>query len=81
MGKERLADTSLADYQRMQAIRRIENRRLALLHLPLEALIRTNQPGKGIGFFFRITGKQPLALLHITELQRPLPQFCPQQLR
>ena len=80
MGKERLADTGLPDYQGMQPIWRIQNRRLALLHLTFQTLICTNQAGKGISLFLRIADKQTLTLLHVAELQRSLPQFCLQQL-
>ena len=48
MGKERLADTRLADDQRVQAVGRIEYRRLGLLDLTLEAPVRADEPRKGV---------------------------------
>ena len=43
MREERLADARLTDDERMQPVRRIEDRRLRLLDLPLEAAVRADE--------------------------------------
>ena len=73
MRKQRLADTSLSDDQRMQPIRRIKDSRLRLLNLTLETLIRTNQPAKRIHFLLTAT-KLP-ALIDVPELTRSIDQI------
>ena len=78
MGKQGLADTCLSHNQGMQAIRRIEDSRLPLFHLPFKTLIRTDEPGKGI-FVLTTSPEQAPAFFYIPELIRPLVQIQTQQ--
>ena len=58
--EQRLADTRLADNQRVQSVGRIKNRRLRLLDLPFEAPMRADQRVKRLDFLL-LNRKRPLA--------------------
>ena len=70
MREQRLADARLADNQRVQSVRRIENRGLRLLNLPLEAPMRANQRVKRLDFLL-LDRERPLAIIEALIDDRP----------
>ena len=73
MCEQRLADARLADNQRMQAIRRVKNRGLRLLDLPLEAAMRANQCVKRFDFLL-LDSERTLAIVKALVNDRPCGQ-------